>query len=141
MSIHWIKPPSELAKAIDIYGEKVLAAVHAAAQYFGQKCQNDSRRGARWEDRTGNARSGLFYAVDGFAQGTVIGEVDANAKALMTDVTVEEGSNDTLIIVVGHTVFYGKFLETAHGGAYAIIMSTIEGNLPGLGKMLKEILR
>ena len=141
MSIHWVTPPSVLIKGIDEYGRKVMAAVHAAAVYYGQKMQNETRRNAPWEDRTGNARSGLFYAVDGFNQGPVVGTVESGPMALMSDVTVEEGDNQTLILVVGHTVFYGKFLETAHGVAYAIIMSTIEANLPGLEKMLKDILR
>ena len=141
MSIYWVTPPSVLVKGIEEYGQKVLAAVHAVAVYWGQKVQNETRRGAPWEDRTGNARSGLFFAVDGFGLAPMMGTVEASPRALMSDVTVEEGNDQTLIVVIGHTVFYGKFLETAHGGLYAIVMSTIEANLPGLAKMLKDILR
>jgi hypothetical protein len=59
----------------------------------------------------------------------------------MSDVAVESGSNDTLIITLGHTVFYGKFLELSNGGRYAIIMSTIESNLPNLERLLQEVFR
>src|SRR5688500_12027402 len=107
----WIVPPTVLIKAIEQYGEKALVAVQAAAKYWGQSIQDEARQNASWVDRSANARGGLFFAVDGFGLEPITGEVSPEARSEMSDVTVESGSADTLIITLGHTVFYGKFLE------------------------------
>jgi hypothetical protein len=139
---YWVKAPqAELIPNIKEYGKKMLVVVQAVANYWGQMIQDDARQEARWEDRTGNARGGLFFAVDGFGLQPIIGTVTSEAKSEMKDVTVESGNANTLIITLGHTVFYGKFLELSNGGRYAIIMSTIERNLSTLERMLKDALR
>jgi hypothetical protein len=79
--------------------------------------------------------------VDGFGLQPLTGEVTPEAKSEMSDVAVESGSRDTLIITLGHTVFYGKFLELSNGGRFAVIMSTIESNLPSLERQLQEVFR
>jgi len=144
VTFSWTRSPDELAKEIEKYGKRVEVAVAAVAGYVGQKMQNEARRGGSWEDRTGAARSGIFFAVDGLGVGTVVGELGperAKALAAKTDVLVAQGSDSILILTLGHTVYYGKFLELAHGGRYAVIMSTIERNLPGLQKMLQDLFR
>lgn len=142
MTFQWIKPPSgELTQNLEEYGRKVYVAIHAVAAYWGQDIQDRARQDANWKDRTGNARGGLFYAVDGFGLGQVAGNVEASAKTLMRETSVEQGSRETLIIALGHTVFYGKFLELSNGGRYAIILSTIESNLPSLERQLRDIFR
>src|SRR5689334_21934114 len=116
----WVIPPGQqLVPNIDDYGRKVLVAVQAVANYWGQLVQDKARQDARWEDRTANARSGIFFAVDGFGLEPIVGTVTAEALGEKTDVTIESGDNDTLIITLGHTVFYGKFLELSNGGRYA----------------------
>ena len=138
----WVVAPSdELIPNIEKYGQKVLAAVQAVATYWGQSIQDQARLGAVWEDRTGNARGGLFFAVDGFGLAPLTGEVTPEAKREMSDTTVESGDADTLIITLGHTVFYGKFLELSNGGRYGIVMSTIEKNLGELEALLRDIFR
>lgn len=138
----WIIPPErELIPNIEAYGKRVLVAVQAVANYWGQGSQDAARAKAPWEDRTGNARGGLFFAVDGFDLGTITGTVTPEARSEMSDVAVEEGSADVLIITLAHTVFYGKFLELDHGGRYAVIMSTIEENLPRLNRMVQELFK
>jgi hypothetical protein len=61
--------------------------------------------------------------------------------AQLTDATVERGSKDLLIVTLGHTVFYGRFLELSRGGKHAVVMSTLEGRLPELERMLQGLLR
>jgi hypothetical protein len=137
----WVKPPSVISKGIVDYGARVEAALYAIAGKWGQDVQDEARQNATWEDRTGNARSGIFYAVDGLGMGTLIGEISPGAKALMGDTSVEAGNDKTLVIVVSHTVFYGKFLELSHSGKHAIIMSTIEKNLPRLKQLIERIFK
>jgi hypothetical protein len=137
----WVVSPKVIADGLEAYGRKALIAVQAAATYWGQSIQDKARQKAVWEDRTGNARGGLFFAVDGFGLQTITGEVTPEAKSEMSDVAVESGSNETLIITLGHTVFYGKFLELSNGGRYAIVMSTIERNLSKLERMVQDVFR
>lgn len=139
--IQWITPPENLARNIEDYGQRVLIAVHAVAVYIGQEMANQGRLNAPWEDRSGNARSGLFYAVDGFDLETIVGQVPPDAAQLNTDSVTVSGSREELIIAFSHTVFYGKFLELSNGGRYAIIMSTIQQHLPQLETMLNDLLR
>jgi hypothetical protein len=135
----WVISPEVIAKGLDDYGEKALVALQAVASYWGQSIQDEARQNAVWEDRTGNARGGLFFAVDGFGLNPLMGEVTPEAKSEMSDVAVESGDRDTLIITLAHTVFYGKYLETSNGGTYAIVMSTIEKNLGSLERMVQEV--
>ncbi len=133
--------PDDLIQGIEGYAQKCESALYAIAGKWGQEVQDESRTDAPWQDRTGNARSGIFYAVDGLGMGTMIGSVSQDAKALMTDTSIEQGDDNLLIIVVSHTVFYGKWLETKNGGKYAIIMSTIDRNLPRLEDLARKIFR
>jgi len=141
----WIEPPEKLAKNIAAYGEKVLAAVHAVGVYVGQKMQDEARRNAAWHDRTGNARSGLFFLVDGLGLPPLVGTVtpekqpdfDQNKKLQ----PAEGGDAAKLVICLGHTMGYGAYLELAHGQRYAIVMSTIQANLPVLKKMLDDLFK
>jgi hypothetical protein len=137
----WVVSPKVIAQGLDDYGRKAMVAIQAVANYWGQFNQDEARQEALWEDRTSNARGGIFFAVDGFGLQPLTGEVSAEAKSEMSDVVLESGSSDTLIITLGHTVFYGKYLELSNGGKYAIIMSTMEKNLPALERMVQDIFR
>lgn len=135
----WVVSPAVIAKGLEDYGARAMVALQAVANYWGQGVQDEARENAVWEDRTSNARGGLFFAVDGFDLGTITGEVTPESKSEMSDVAIESGDANTLIITLAHTVFYGKFLELSNGGQYAIIMSTLESNLPKLERMVQEV--
>ncbi len=137
----WVVSPQVIADGLDEYGQKAMVAIQAVANYWGQLNQDEARENAIWEDRTGNARGGLFFAVDGFGLNPITGDVAPEAKSEMKDVAVESGDANTLIITLGHTVFYGKFLELSNGGRYAVVMSTLEGNLSTLERMIHNIFR
>jgi hypothetical protein len=135
----WIVSPKVIADGLDKYGERALIAIQAAASYWGQLVQDEARENANWEDRTGNARGGLFFALDGFGLEPMTGTVTPEAQSEMSDVAVESGDRNTLVITLSHTVFYGKFLELSNGGRYAIIMSTLEANLPKLERLVQGV--
>jgi hypothetical protein len=141
--IQWVTPPDGLQKAIKQYGEKALAAAHATVAHVGAQGQNYMRSNAPWHDRTGNARGGLFFAVDGFGQGSISGEVnvrDPSAFELNTmRGAVASGDAKTLILVFGHTMFYGVYLELDHGGAYAIVEPAMEKFIPVLKDALARL--
>lgn len=139
-SFTWVVSPEIIAKNIENHGVKIEAAIRVVASRWGHHLQNEARKKKAWKDRSGAARGGLFFAVDGFGYGEVVGEIDPKAKALMDDVEVVQGDKETLIITLGHTVYYGKYLELSNGGKHAVIMSTIEENLPMLDRMMKKVL-
>lgn len=116
--IRWITPPSELEKAIFKYGERVLVAVKALADFIATEAQNEMRQNAPWTDRTGNARSGLFSIA-------------------------EQAAKDVVIIYFshGHTIEYGIYLELSNAGRYAIIAPTMERTYPKVRQMLDDLLK
>src|SRR4030067_2711781 len=106
----WVVSPKVIAKGLDDYGRKALIAIQAVANYWGQLVQNEARENAVWEDRTGNARGGLFFAVDGFGLESITGEGTPEGKSGMSDVAVGSGGKGTLVMTLGHAVFFGRFL-------------------------------
>ena len=114
--VRWERPPSELATAIERYGDRVLQTVAAIAQYAATAMQNDAKANASWTDRTGNARTGLF--------GT--SEADFASKVV------------TIYLSHGATINYGVWLELANSGRYAVIMRTMQNHYEPLMQMLRE---
>jgi hypothetical protein len=117
--IRWSRPPVELARAVEMYGARALQAVAAVAQYTATAMQNEAKDHAPWEDRTSNARSGLF--------GT--SEADFGAKVV------------TIYLSHGATIDYGVYLELANSGRYGIIMRTMQNHYEPLMAMLRDIFR
>lgn len=115
--IRWTTPPSELATAVERYGDRVLQAVAAVAQYVATQMQNQAQADAPWTDRTGNARTGIF--------GT--SEADFAAHVV------------TIYLSHGATIDYGIWLELANSGSYAVIMRTMEAHYESLMQLLREI--
>lgn len=123
--IRWRKTPSELASAVEQYGDRVLRAVAAVAQYTATAMQIDAKANAAWTDRTGNARTGIF--------GT--SEADFAAKVV------------TIYLSHSAVLDYGVFLELGNGsgggpgsGKYAIIMKTMQAHYEPLMAMLRDTL-
>jgi hypothetical protein len=114
--IRWERPPSELATAIERYGDRVIQTVAAIAQYSATQMQNDAKANAAWTDRTGNARTGLF--------GT--SEADFAEKVV------------TIYLSHGATIDYGVWLELANSGKHAVVMRTMQAHYEPLMQMLRE---
>jgi len=123
----WIRPPSVIATGLQEFDARSWAAAVAVAEFIAQKMQDDARRNAPWSDRTGNARSGLFGAVDSGGRNEA-GQITALAERVVK-------------IYLAHTMEYGVYLELAHGEKYAIIWPTIERHLPELKRLLDGIFK
>lgn len=95
------------------WSDRVHAALVAVCERHGLKMQDHARDNAIWTDRTGHARQGLFYQV--------------------------EGGDKSVKIHLAHTMEYGLWLEVANGGKYAIIMPTIDALLGQLKQDLEAI--
>ena len=116
--MYWVQPPENLARNVGLYGNRVMIAIKALADFLAQKMQDDMRQNAPWTDRTGNARSGLFSVAEMAARDLV-----------------------SIYVSHGHTVEYGVFLELCNGGRYAIVQPTVERWLPEISRQLRALLR
>jgi len=114
--VRWVRPPSELAAAVERYGDRVWQAVAAIAQYTATAMQNDAKANASWTDRTGNARTGLFGTSEAdFARHVV-----------------------TIYLSHGATINYGVWLELRANGKHAVIMRVMQSHYEPLMQMLRE---
>lgn len=113
-AIVWSTSPSDLADAIEKWGEKILAAAKAAATQLGPLLVQNAQAGAPWTDQTGDARAGLDHT-----------EILSDAQ---------------VTIVLYHSVYYGIFLEVCNGGKYRIIAPTIIEVGPMFWTLLKALL-
>jgi hypothetical protein len=81
-------------------GGRLNSAIGLYMHYQAPKVQDYMRGNAKWTDRTGNARGGLFAKYDNLSEGT-------------------------FGITLYHTMPYGIWLEVKHSGQYAIIFPTV----------------
>lgn len=89
---------SNAAKTADgVHEARVMAA-----QDLAKKMEAYAKGNASWEDDTGNARRGLKTVV------------------------IDRPAQHRTEVSLGHTESYGIYLETRHGGRYAIITPTIQ---------------
>ncbi|WPD20180.1 hypothetical protein [Thermaerobacter composti] len=100
---------------LDAWHLRQRAATIALAQNWAGRMEAHMKREAPWEDRTGNARNGLF----------------AGASF----------DGHTVRIRLGHTVHYGVYLELANEGRYAIIGPTRRKFEADLKRSFEELWR
>jgi len=141
----WIVSPLKLSPEYEKYGHRVLVGLFASFAAWGEETQEAARLNAQtaWDTRTGAALSGIFYPVDGLGMKPEIGMLKPNKvdpKSLEGKDKVEvKGNSNTLVVVLAHTVYYGKYLELSHGGRHGVIVSTMEQRLPILEDLLKRV--
>jgi hypothetical protein len=105
---------STLAKGIAQFEFKMREGFEDIIRSFKDELVEYARSNAPWEDRTGDARSGLdaeFY-----------------------------GDEDAVGITLYHSVDYGVWLEIRWGGRYAIILPTVEAMGPKLLKAMERMM-
>ena len=106
MGVQWQEPPAEVfERGTAEYARALHQYVLAVAQRWVPEIENWMKENAIWTDRTGNARQGLWS-------------------------DVMEIVNSAVIILLGHGVEYGIFLELANAGRYAIVLPALDRFLP-----------
>lgn len=113
-SIRWSAPPSAMANRADGYAERLLEAVFQICETHAQLIADDARVSAPWQDRTGNARSGLH--------GTATRQ-DAGAGAK-----------------VAYSVAYGVFLERKNAGRFATVVPALQRGYAPLMSDIKALI-
>lgn len=89
----------ELVQGVKDFSPRVEAYIGAVVEFQATKGSAQMKARARWTDRTGNARAGLF---------TVVRHFPKRHEA-----------------VFSHTMSYGFWLEVANDEKYAIIMQSV----------------
>jgi len=112
-AFRWIDPPSVIVRGLDDYRKRMLEAVYSLAMYFVARMQAHAQQNASWTDQTGNARAGLR----------------AVAIRLATAV----------VIVLFHTMSYGKWLELANQGRFQILLPTLQTFYPQILAALRRL--
>lgn len=113
-SFEWVIDPTALGKAIERdYADRIVERGRRRMREAAPEAEGLMKRGAPWQDRTGEAR-----------------------RLLMAE-TVERPDESTLYLIHGSA--YGIWLELRHAGRYAVIAPTVHqmaarlrGRLEGL---------
>lgn len=99
---------------LDRLDRRVVLGIAGAMDYQAAKTEFFMKTNARWTDRTGNARSGLYTA------------------------TKKEGNRFSMLL--SHTAHYGIWLEVRFSGRYEIIRPGIRYTVKELPRLLSRIL-
>ena len=92
---------SELNRNLINFSARVAAAALAKLTTYGIEIRADAQKNRPWTDRTGMAKATL-------------------------NTTVSQPDSKHLRLTLSHGVWYGKYLEYAHGKRFAIIMPTLK---------------
>lgn len=114
LSVRFDMTDKGLTTRLETFDDKVDDAVHAVMKYQGIAAKSYMQTTAPWQDRTGNARQGLSYAITW------------QPKKLHE-------------IRLWHRMTYGIFLETRWAGKFAIILPTIQRFGPDTMRMLNGL--
>jgi hypothetical protein len=95
------------------WADRRRGATVALAQNWAGQLEGRAKQSRPWSDRTSNARTGLFGAV--------------------------EVKGAQVLIQLGHSVQYGVYLELARDGQYAILKPTIDAAAPEIFEAYKRL--
>lgn len=102
----------EISPNLEVLDERLPAAIEKIFDYFSGKAETEMKSGARWSDRTGNARAGLVSAA--------------------------ERNGDEFTLYFASMASYGIWLEIRWSGKYAIVGPVMESIGPRLAKMIAD---
>lgn len=115
MRFEWIVSPEQAFGALyDDYARRIYRGIEAIFKRRAPEIEAWMKANAEWADRTGNARQSLYTDVE----------------TLLTEIA----------LVMDHGVEYGKWLELAHQGRYAIVTRALDHWAPILWDDVKAML-
>lgn len=117
MPFRWQSPPPDavFAAGLKRYQSALAEALYQLALSFAPKIETWMKQNAPWTDRTGNLRSSLYAEVE-----RLVGEA----------VTIQ----------LDYGLDYGKYLEFAHAGKFAIIGPALDHWSPLVWAAVKELI-
>lgn len=106
---------SQLGKNMEKFAVKLGAAVLMYANTKAVELESQMKRERPWTDRTGMAKATL--------------------RSVVT-----QPNESTIRITLAHGVWYGKWLELAHGKNWAIVAPTLEKEAPNVVSGLSDLM-
>lgn len=103
-----------LTPGLAAYGMYMMSRIHSAMRAWGADAVDQMKTGAPWQDRTGDARSGLGWSLE------------------------EDWVRPKVFLF--HSVTYGQWLELRWSGQYAIIIPTMESFGPELINYIEDVI-
>lgn len=101
-----------LSRGLDDFDDEAIRSIGLVVEYWATRAMSMMKAGARWTDRTGNARQGLMAR------------------------RFNEG--DAVSLMLWHSVPYGIWLEVRWSGEYAIVGPTLNEIAPKVLQMAGE---
>jgi hypothetical protein len=109
-----VKNTVDLQKAWDLIGAKIGVYATQCASNAEAQAKDE----APWTDRTGDARKNLKgFVITPDNNGTVRIDTGSGKNGVGGEANVAEGYG----FLLSHRVSYGKWLETANNGKYAVL--------------------
>ena len=107
----FFKSGSTLERGVGQFQFKMMDKMVELAEDVARELETHAKSKAPWDDRTGDARSGITAEV--------------------------QNTDDLIVLQLFHTVDYGVWLEVRWGGKYAVILPTIEQKGPDVLDKMK----
>jgi hypothetical protein len=115
MGLTWEVPPEQAFEALaTAYTSAIHRGVVIIYQRWAPEIANWMKENAPWTDRTGNARQGLYTAVENVV-------------------------NTMVELIMSHGVEYGIFLELKNAGHFAIVNPALDYFAPKIWQDVREL--
>jgi len=119
MTISWtIRPDEAWGGLVEARVTQIESEIVRFAEALTDEIAAYMRAEARWEDRTGDARAGLYADVIHVAQQSV-----------------------TILMSHGPTIWYSHYLEAVRGGFYGVLPDTVDHYMPVIFREVQRIVR
>jgi hypothetical protein len=116
MPFTWQRPPSiAFGGLAEAYAMAIEQNVNALAERYANEIETWMKSNAVWTDQTGDARRELYSETFGL-------------------------TNEAVVIILGHGVDYGVFLELANAGRYSVIFPAMDYFIPRIWDDVRRIL-
>ena len=113
--VRWRETPSQMAERVKAYSARLLTAVYLLAQEWARRIADDVKQNHAWTNRTGAAEAGIVGRAFRLATGAMI--------------------------IIGHGVHYGIYLERRWGGRYAGIIPALQRAYAPVLASLQQLVR
>jgi hypothetical protein len=111
----------------DIIERKIVSFVETYCNAYAEEAEQYAKANKPWTNRTGMARKLMKGIVlDGSEASFAVFSVDKDGKSVEKGTVVIKDSADRIGFALAHRVDYGKYLEEANSGKYAVLKPTLE---------------
>jgi hypothetical protein len=112
----WRVPPKQIAANVEGWKDQIEAAGLELMEELASEAETEMKQDAPWTDQTGDARRGLSGSASQAQSGSVR-------------------------LSLSHGVPYGKWLELANAGRYAIVTPTYQKYIERFQRRMRQMMK